>query len=302
MSCIHYSFGDKIIYKRYDGDTLYVVTTDQEVKEKLDAWFCKSGINNIKFVTTVDVKLSISELAKIGEPLHGAKIVYVNEDVNAFETDDKFATTGSLMMANEDSMVIVTSKHALKENEHVYTLIDGAVVRLGKEIPQPQNNMERLSDDIAAVKIDTETRSAIDKRCEKLLIDSSGHPTPSQISLREVRIGEIVHKRGAKTGLTTGIVNDVKNAIVGNFRIPSRVIFIEGRNFCPFAERGDSGSLVFQHSLSVEDNILNVVAMVQGKVIDHNLNPNIVCLPFHEGRDTLIRNIEHLDYLQFYNV
>lgn len=302
MPCFYYSFGDKIIYKRYDGDTMYVITTNQEVKEKLDAWSCKSGINNNKLVTTVDVKLSISELAKRGDPLHGAKIVYVNEDVNAFKNDDKFATTGSLMMSTGDSMVIVTSKHALKENEHVYTLIDGAVVRLGNEIPQPQNRMERLSDDIAAVNINIETRSAIDKRCEKLLIDSSGHPTPSQISLREVRIGDIVHKRGAKTGLTTGIVCDVKNTIVGEFRIPSRIIFIEGRNFCPFAERGDSGSLVFQHSLSVEDNILDVLAMVQGRVNDHCLNHNIVCFPFHEGRDTLIRNIEHLDYLQFYNV
>lgn len=61
MGFVYYSFGDKSIYKRYDGDKLYVITTDQDVKDRLDTWYSKSGIKNIKFVITVDVKLPISE-------------------------------------------------------------------------------------------------------------------------------------------------------------------------------------------------------------------------------------------------
>lgn len=115
MDCVYYSFEDKIIYQRYDGDTLYVITTDQDVKDRLDTWYSTSGITNIKFVITVDDKLPISELTKPIESLHGAKMVYVNENVDAFERDSAFATTGSLMMANGDSMVVITCQHALKK-------------------------------------------------------------------------------------------------------------------------------------------------------------------------------------------
>lgn len=299
---VYYSFGDKIIYKKYDGDTLYVITTDQEVKERLEVWYTKSGIKNINFETTVDAKLSISELTKSGVPLHGAKIVYVNEDVEAFKVDNDFATTGSLMMANGESMVIVTCRHALEKYEHVYTLIDNAVVRLGQGIQQQQNNMNRLNEDIAVVQIDEETRSVITNKCEKLLIDECGYPSPAQISLRELTKGEIVHKRGANTGLTTGLVNIVNNISVGKFNTPSPTIFIQGRYGKPFADEGDSGSLVFQQSLSVEDNILDVLGMVQGKTLEPSSNPDIICFPFHEGRDFLIRNNQHVDCLQFYNV
>lgn len=296
------SFGDKIIYKKYDGDTLYVITTDQEVKERLDIWYTKSGIKNINFETTVDAKLSISELTKSGVPLHGAKIVYVNEDVEAFKIDEAFATTGSLMMANGESMVIVTCRHALRENEHVYTLIDNAVVRLGQGIQQQQNNMNRLNEDIAVVQIDDETRSVITNKCEKLLIDECGYPTPAQISLRELRKDDIVHKRGANTGLTTGLVNSVENITVTGFNIPSPTILIQGKDGQPFAEKGDSGSLVFQHSFSVESNIIDVIGMVQGKTLVPSSNPDIICFPFHEGRDFLIGNNQDVDCLQFYNV
>lgn len=298
---VYYSFGDKIIYKKYDGDTLYVITTDQDVKERLDIWYTKSGIKNINFETTVDAKLSISELTKSGVPLHGAKIVYVNEDVEAFKIDEAFATTGSLMMANGESMVIVTCRHALR-NGHVYTLIDNAVVRLGQGIQQQQNNMNRLNEDIAVVQIDEETRSVITNKCEKLLIDECGYPTPAQISLSELRKDDIVHKRGANTGLTTGPVNSVENITVTGFNIPSPTILIQGKDGKPFAEKGDSGSLVFKHSYSVESNILDVIGMVQGKTLVPSSNPDIICFPFHEGRDFLIGNNQDVDCLQFYNV
>lgn len=116
-------------------------------------------------------------------------MVYVDEDVDAFRKDQVFATTGSLMMANGDSMVIITCRHALKENEHVYTLIDKAVVKLGQGIQQPQNKMQRLNEDIAVVEIDEKTRSIITNNCVKLLLSEEEKPTPAQISLRKLKKG-----------------------------------------------------------------------------------------------------------------
>lgn len=164
--------------------------------------------------------------------------------------------------------------------------------------------MQRLNEDIAVVEIDEETRSVITDKCEKMLLGGKQSPTPAKISLRKLKKDDIVHKRGANTKLTTGTVESVENKCVGRFREPSCVISIIGKKNQPFADKGDSGSLVFQPSLSVEDPYLDVLAMVQGKVDipSPTCNPDIICFPFHEGCDVLIKHIKHLNVLQFYNV
>lgn len=164
--------------------------------------------------------------------------------------------------------------------------------------------MQRLNEDIAVVEIDKETRSVITDKCEKMLLGGKESPTPAKISLRKLEKGDIVHKRGAKTKLTTGIVESVEDKSVHGFGQSSCVIFIRGFKNLPFADKGDSGSLVFQPSLSIEDPYLDVLAMVQSKVDipSPTHNPYIICFPFHEGCDVLIKKNQHLNYLQFYNV
>lgn len=295
------SFGDRILYDEYDEEILYVITTDQGVKKKLEAWYSSSDKNDLKLVVTVEEKLSLSEFSRTGVPLHGAKLVYVNEDVESFHADERFATTGSLMLANNNNlMLVVTCRHALEQVDTCFTLIDNVVFRLGQEMPQPNNRMERLCDDIAVVAIDDETRSVVDEKCEKLLIDAFGFPSPAQISFRNLKVGDIVHKRGAKTGFTTGIVKSIRNQTIGRFRLPSTVIYIASRDATTFAMEGDSGSLVFQPSLSPEEIVLDVLAMVQGKLVQ-NSQARVVCLPFKESCDNLKQNIPELQNLQFFN-
>lgn len=252
---------------------------------------------------TVQDHLSVSQLSKTGEPLHGAKFVYVNEGVDAFHANKCFATTGSLMFTSTNNrMVAVTCRHALEQVDTCYTLIDNEVVKLGKEMPQPNNKMEKLDDDIAVVLIDEVTRSIIYEKCEKLLIDYFGHPSPAQISLQDLKVGDIVHKRGATTGVTTGTVKKVETTIHDKkFALPSTVIYIAGWNSKTFAEKGDSGSLVFRHSLSPEKDSLNVVAMVQAKTTIPNVGDRIICFPMKKGCETLIKNIPDLQNLQFYD-
>lgn len=294
-------FPEKIIYSVQDGNMLYIIASDQATKMSLETLLSGSGFQNISFVVTVEGKLPISELSKTGVPLHGAKFVYVNLGKEAFNTDECFATTGSLMQANNNSlMVAVTCRHALEKEDHFYTLIENSVVRLGEEVKQPNNNMERLHDDISVVRIDDTTRSIVDEKCEKLLIDTSKCPSPARISDRTLVKGDIVHKRGARTGLTTGIVKYVRTQKIGRFSEQSPVIFITGRDSIPFAEKGDSGSLVFQHSLDPEEKRLDVLAMVQGKVNVPIPNADVICFPFIKGCENLQSHIPDIQNLDFF--
>lgn len=280
----------------------YVVTKTEIVKEKLKALFSWPVHENKRIVIIVEDRLGITELSKTGVPLHGAKFVYADNGVPAFKTDECFATTGSLMLANNNNlMVAVTCKHALEKRDTFYSLIENSVVRLGQEIKQPNNRMRKLHDDISVVRIDDATRSIVDEKCEKLLIDTSELPSRAVISHRFLVKGDIVHKRGARTGLTTGIVRDVRTQQIGRFSEQSTVIFITGRDSIPFAEKGDSGSLVFQHSLDPEEKRLEVLAMVQGKVNIPIPNADVICFPFIEGCENLQHNIPDIQNLDFFN-
>lgn len=254
-------------------------------------------------ITVLD-HLSVSELSKPGEHLQGAKFVNENKGVDAFYTNKSYATVGGLMsMNNNDRMVAVTCRHALKQGDTCYTLIDNEVVKLGKEMPQPNNKMEKLHDDIALVLIDDEiTLSIILRKCEKLLTDYFGYPSVAQIYLQDLKVGDIVHKIGPTTGLTTGTVIKVETTIHDKkFVSPSTVIYIAGWNSKSFAEKGDSGSLVFRHSLSPDKNSLDVVGMVQAKTTIPNVGDRIICFPMNKGCETLIQNIPDLQDLQFYD-
>lgn len=293
-------FGDKILYYGYNDDRLYVIVTDQSIEETLQKSLHE--LMGDHFEIRIQNKLAISELAYTGVPLHGAKFVYINENVDAFANDPFFATTGSLMKTNTDQMVAITARHAFKDRESnsIYVLIDRKVVRLGNQMEQLHNKMEGMEEDIAMIGIEDATRSLVDEKCEKPLIDNLGLATPARIiSAHNLEKGDIVHKRGAKTGLTTGIVRDIKTQAVGTFSRKSQVIYIKGRNNKPFAGKGDSGSLVYLQSFSPVENILDVVALVQGRVNVPFPNADIICFPFEEGCNTLYKNIKGIRPLRF---
>lgn len=272
------------------------------MKNSIIYYFSELRIENISYVITVDCRLSITELSKPGVPLHGAKFVYESEDVDDFYVDNAFATAGCLMMANNNNTIVaVTCRHAVEDVETCYTLIEDSVVKLGQK-QQSGNQMKFLHDDIAVIVVDNETHFVVNQKCEKLLLDTSDIPSQAQICLTSLKTGDIVHKRGAKTGLTTGVVNDVKFERIGNFIFPSWVIYVIGRDGKPFADKGDSGSLVFRHSMSPVSNVLDVCAMVNGKIDIPIQNPDILCFPFNEGCESLRENVPDIQSLNFFHV
>lgn len=271
------------------------------MKKELETWNSLSHIKNLHLVITVEDKLKISEFTKTGEPLHGAKFVFNNEGVEDFRNDIQYGTSGGLMLTNDGKMVAVTTFHAIDTMNSLYTLIDGSVIRLGKGIPQPSNKLERMHDDIALILIDEFTRTIIDQKCEKLLIDQLGFPLPAKIPSHSLKKGDIVHKRGATTGLTTGVVKNVSYQRLGKFSLPCVVFFITGVGSKPFADKGDSGSLVFRNSFSPEEVALEVHAMVQGKVWAPTPNADIVCFQIKDGCESLIKHIPNIQSLRFFD-
>lgn len=250
---------------------------------------------------TVEDKLKISEFSRTGEPLHGAKLVFVNEGAKAFLNDNAFVTSGSLMLANDEKMVAITTFHAIDKTDSLYTLIDGSVEILGKGIPQINNKLERIHDDIALILINEKTREIVDKKCERLLIDENGHPSPAKISSHSLKVGDIVHKRGARTGLTTGIVKSVSTQILGCFSLPSVVFFITGGGSRPFADKGDSGVLVFRKIYNLDIEVIEVYAMVHGKVSAPTPNAAIICFPLKDGCESLKKHISDIQSLRFFD-
>lgn len=154
-----YRFHDKILNTGYYDNTLHVITADQNTKDSLEASFSALSNQNVNLAITVRDKLPISQLSKIGVPLHGAKFVLVDEGVGAFHLNKTYATTGSLMkVTNNNMMVAVTCRHAVQNEGSTgctcYTIIENSVVKLGQTLPQSSGQMESLHDDIAVVRID----------------------------------------------------------------------------------------------------------------------------------------------------
>lgn len=281
---------------------MYVITTDRDVKDGLEARLSKLKMDSLQFMVTVEDEHSISELSGPGTHLHGAKLVYVNGNVDAFNANGSFATTGSLMLANNNSlMVAVTARHAVENEGNFFTLIGNAVLNLGHELPQPNNHMEKIHDDIAVIVIEDQTRLEIDQKCEKRLINLSNNPSAARRkSSRELNKGDIVHKRGAGTDLTTGTVRSKVNERIGRFSSDSEFITVCGRDSRQFAGHGDSGSLVFQQTLSPVKREIDVYAMVHGKMKLLVPGSLIICFPFQEGCDVLERRTSGIDNLQFF--
>lgn len=294
-------FEDGILYHGYHDEKLYVITTDRDVKDRLEARLSKLKMDSLQFVVTVEDKQSISELSGSGTHLHGAKLVFVNGNVDAFKADESFATTGSLMLANNKTlMVAVTARHVVENKSNFFTLVGNAVLNLGQELPQPNNYMKKVHDDIAVIVIKDQTRSEIDQNCEKRLINFYNNPSAGQKTSEKLNVGEIVHKRGARTNLTTGTVTYKSNRKFGRFSSKSEYVVVEGRVAERFAAKGDSGSLVFKHTLSPRTREIDVYAMVYGKFNKFVPSPPIICFPFKESCDVLEARTPGIDNLQFF--
>lgn len=126
------SFGEEIFYSWFDGNIFYVVIKIEIVKEKLKILFLWLVFKNKWIVIIVEDRFGIIELSKIGVFFYGVKFVYVDNGVLVFKIDECFVIIGSLMLVNNNNlMVVVICKYVLEKRDMFYSLIENLVVRFG---------------------------------------------------------------------------------------------------------------------------------------------------------------------------
>lgn len=107
---------------------------DYKVKEGLEIWYFLLYIKSLYLVIVVEDKLKIFEFFRMGELLYGVKLVFVNEGVKVFLSDNVFVIFGSLMLVNDEKMVVIIIFYVIDKMDLLYMLIDGLVEIFGKGI------------------------------------------------------------------------------------------------------------------------------------------------------------------------
>ncbi|XP_062601187.1 uncharacterized protein LOC134262884 [Saccostrea cucullata] len=301
-------YREKILYRGFSKKGVRIITTDENVKNELIQKF--SEFRNLVVDVTVETDLDMTPFAGTGEPLHGAKFVYREQSADSFMFDNDYSTTGSLLKINGSEMAALTCLHAFRrrENQNVFVSINDSVIQLGRNMFDHPQELRSIHDDIALIEVTRSAIPLIEANCERLLLDEQDMPSPSDISCRRIEeiVGEIVHKRGASTGLTTGTVVEAGEIRLRDFQELATVIIVKPtrrrRNQIQlFAAPGDSGSLLFQHSLSLE-NKLDVLGMVYGRApIAPFPDPaTVMCIPLKDSVDRLMQRNPELTEIDFY--
>ncbi|XP_062612274.1 uncharacterized protein LOC134274055 [Saccostrea cucullata] len=300
-------YEEKILYHGFNKKGVRIVTNDKKVKEDLLRNF--SDVGNFVVDIIVQSDFEMTPFADHGIPLHGAKYVYRQQSSDSFFFDNDYATTGSLVKINDSRMAALTCQHAFlnRGNQNVFVNINNSVVKLGRNMFNLRE-MRCIHDDIALIDIDKETIRIIDSHCEKLLLDVHNEPAPADLSRRDLDdlVEDIVHKRGACTDLTTGIIIETGEIRHRDFPERASAIIVKPNlrrrgHVRLFGAPGDSGALLFQPSLSLE-NKLEVIGMLYGRA-PRDIFPHpdtVICIPLGTAVEKLKRKIQGLREIDFY--
>lgn len=298
-------FQDKILYHGFNKKGARIITTDESVKDDLSKLLSK--VENLKVEINVRKHLTMTPLSFHQQ---GTKFVFKDQSPETFLYDADYATIGSLVKRNGFRMAALTCQHPFlgKQNPSVFVNINGSVVKLGSDMFHA-HSIKSVIDDFALIDVDLQTIPIIETHCEKRLLDFNGQPATSDISdcpdakdLYEL-VDEIVHKRGAATQFTTGKIKEagrIHHEINFPDLAPAFIVKPLGENRF-FANHGDSGSLVFLPSLSIENRIV-VLGMVCFRAPEEIFNDPclVLCVPLREAVDNLINKVPDIDGIDFY--
>ncbi|XP_056018026.1 uncharacterized protein LOC125679617 isoform X1 [Ostrea edulis] len=178
----------------------------------------------------------------------------------------EYGTLGGFAHINSKDVVGLTNFHVIGKDIVAYIKDDDNFVELGQctfvLFPGPKSLA-----DFALIEVDN---SMVD-RCRKPLVDDENEPKNATMGTPDHIIPAIVHKKGATTGITQGVVVDVMyyREVLGNRETRSAYL-VKDTAEKPFSAPGDSGSLVFQNSLSATQSEIEVIAMVNGRYEEHD--------------------------------
>lgn len=228
---------------------------------------------------------------------------------------DVYGTLGSLARLNKKDTIALSSKHVCtgckndtdhvkgaKDTNDVFVYIEkdhDQRIRLGRCLYTPSGDPAYYND-MAIIEFDEKLSHLFP---DKRLINIKGKPKKAEImDLEHLDItDEIVHKFGAATQLTNGVV--VCSELIDN---KYHFIGVKGMNKIEFAKQGDSGSLVFIQSHDTKEENIKVVALLYGGDSDtmndeKNPTPLIYCSGFKKTFEMIKKRYNHVKSISFFN-
>ncbi|XP_062584506.1 uncharacterized protein LOC134246199 [Saccostrea cucullata] len=167
------------------------------------------------------------------------------------------ATLGGLVQEenNDDNLYGLTCNHIYTEkNQPSYANVSDEESEIGKCVYTTRDK----SCDFAVVKIEGNSR----KECDISFRRDDGKRSNALV-YTDNDLGDIgvVYKRGAETNLTKGNIVSWEHCAVVDDENNDNIFLIEGVDTA-FSEPGDSGSVVFSRSHTVQQNSVDVLGMV----------------------------------------
>lgn len=229
--------------------------------------------------------------------------------------NDVYGTLGSLARLNKKDTIALSSKHVCMDCKNDPYHVKGANDANDKVVYIEKDHDQRIClgrclytpsgdpahyNDMVIIEFDEKLNHLFP---DKRLINIKGKPRKAEImELEHLDItNEIVHKFGAATELTNGVV--VCSELIDN---EYHFIGVKGMNKKEFAKQGDSGSIVFIQSHDTKEETIKVVALLHGGDSDTTNDENnhtqlIYCSGFERAFEMIKKRYNHVKSISFFN-
>lgn len=219
---------------------------------------------------------------------------------------DHYGTLGSVALLNNEKTVALSCRHVCLKDNYVYIETEqNQRIPLGK--CRYVLNDRKIENDFAIVEIDSEMEEYFS---EKKLLNHTDDPTNADVLCLEtldIR-GEIVHKLGAVSNWTQGVI--VCSELIKN---KQGMIAVKGMNGEEFGRQGDSGSIVFRECTNARVRKLEVVAVLTGGKLhessdqasngqkEQTLQPKLViCTVFKDVFEKIRKEFDNVESIAFF--
>eukprot|EP00105_Crassostrea_gigas_P043465 XP_019927613.1 PREDICTED: uncharacterized protein LOC105339851 [Crassostrea gigas] len=200
----------------------------------------------------------------------GDKIYTRNSLSEESNDENSYGTLGGFVSDQINDTFVLTCSHVCQKGDIIFADDnDHGRVRIGECVFSNDLQTTNINEfiDVALVKIDNDAL----KRCNLSMLNDTFQQSNVKIyleNLQQIASKDYVYKIGASTSVTKGLITspEVHLKITGG---RAELFFVSDIADIPFAEKGDSGSIVFTIENSSALDTVHVIGMVSGAFKPH---------------------------------
>ncbi|XP_062612329.1 uncharacterized protein LOC134274100 [Saccostrea cucullata] len=253
---------DKVFAYGFRPGTFYVQVSGHLTEEQFQLF--RKELLHAKKISNFSWEMTVEKIDsfKINRYLCQGNEIYPDKG-----NIERYGTLGGFAEFSDDSKrtVALTCSHVLQDKKTVHVKDGSELICIGKCCLM----YEYFSDsaDFALIEVNDDVIG----KCQKLLVNHKKIPTSARIYMMRSSdtVPSIVYKKGAKTDITKGVLVETKKYrdTLGEEKMNCAYL-VQGQYqkgvIIPFGDKGDSGSLVFQNDFDVDQNIIEVIAILIG--------------------------------------